>query len=136
MFLYISHAPAGCPARGGGPHTREIRDLDTGARQKNAWTGLHRFPFPEDKKGLVFLGGLVASILPHCQVNTNIYIQYIASNNNMMMNKLIFIASAFCVINAFKLDFKKSGKLVQNESIKSNTELCSMSVSLYTTLRV
>ena len=32
-----------------------------------------------------------------------------------MMNKLIFIASAFCVINAFKLDFKKSGKLVQNE---------------------
>ena len=44
----------------------------------------------------------------------------------MMMNKLIFIASAFCVINAFKLDFKKSGKLVQNESIKSNTELCSM----------
>ena len=42
------------------------------------------------------------------------------------MNKLIFIASAFCVINAFKLDFKKSGKLVQNESIKSNTELCSM----------
>ena len=54
----------------------------------------------------------------------------------MMMNKLIFIASSFCVINAFKLDFKKSGKLAQNESIKSNTELCSMSVSLYTTLRV
>ena len=34
----------------------------------------------------------------------------------MMMNKLIFIASAFCVINAFKLDFKKSGKFVQNET--------------------
>merc|ERR1712045_340918 len=59
----------------------------------------------------------VTSSLPHCQVNT------ITITITIMMYKLLFIASAFCVINAFKLE--NSGEAASRSKRSTLTNIAS-----------